>query len=475
MNVAARLLGLGGFFIVWTSDSLILAKQCGQCGGDCKPSGLCSSGCKIGWKGLGCTTSCTPEEDCANPCKCPRACLCDTQFQTCTALCMARDEDVPPSDDDKLYTAYAILAVSGVAILFGLTSLFCFLWRRHAHGLRGTILSHPLCAKCPGFRDCLQRLGSRLGLASFKLGVRDSLDTLGEEDEKNTAHYSQKLRQWRRAKATVVGVKMEPAPIRQSATSGYKWKKKWRERKERSKQKRKLKHAERKLKREASSASGGLEGGQGERRASIILPPPSGARNPSTTTSTLSSSVAFQRRGSMAPQRLNQQLKEANLQREVMEAARHTDSQSPSSSGQSSTSSASSEPSSVPVRRSNSVDPFRDPTSPPPARPPPDPAALSKSQAGLFALVARSTSTQSANASDDSTENDGDNESSIDEASRTGVIPPPREPSSPASKKASVAPANRTNSAFTPQSPQTWTTPVEAFSELSEVVVTKPK
>ena len=38
-------------------------------------------------------TECSPREDCRNPCRCARPCLCDTQFQTCTArLCMAVEE-----------------------------------------------------------------------------------------------------------------------------------------------------------------------------------------------------------------------------------------------------------------------------------------------------------------------------------------------------------------------------------------------
>ena len=69
---------------------------------------------------------------------------------------------------------------------------------------------------------------------SYFLGNRrDSLTSL--EEEEGNAQYSQSLRQWRRGIPTTVGVKREGLPIKDTATSGYRWKKKWRERKARSK------------------------------------------------------------------------------------------------------------------------------------------------------------------------------------------------------------------------------------------------
>ena len=73
------------------------------------------------------------------------------------------------------------------------------------------------------FLSCSYFLGNR----------RDSLTSL--EEEAGHAQYSQSVRQWRRGIPTTVGVKREGLPIKETATSGYRWKKKWRERKARSK------------------------------------------------------------------------------------------------------------------------------------------------------------------------------------------------------------------------------------------------
>ena len=73
------------------------------------------------------------------------------------------------------------------------------------------------------FLSCSYFLGNR----------RDSLTSL--EEEAGQAQYSQSIRQWRRGIPTTVGVKREGLPIKDTATSGYRWKKKWRERKARSK------------------------------------------------------------------------------------------------------------------------------------------------------------------------------------------------------------------------------------------------
>ena len=68
---------------------------------------------------------------------------------------------------------------------------------------------------------------------------RDSLTSL--EEEAGNASYSQNLRQWRRGIATTVGVKKDSALPKETAVSGFRWKKKWRERKKKSKEVRQLK------------------------------------------------------------------------------------------------------------------------------------------------------------------------------------------------------------------------------------------
>lgn len=175
------------------------------------------------------------------------------------------------------YSLAVVLACLVLAV--GVAFLVFATWRQSstdlpndhapARGLRGVVLGRACCARCPVIRDCLQWLGTALHLPGFGLGARDSLDTFCEEDEIEGLTYSQRMRQSRHHRQFgIVGVKTESVPIRSSAMSGYKWKKKWRDRREKSKQKRKLKHQERKRMRDDDPAAAAARA----RAGSIILP-----------------------------------------------------------------------------------------------------------------------------------------------------------------------------------------------------------
>jgi hypothetical protein len=74
-------------------------------------------------------------------------------------------------------------------------------------------------------------------VCSFQLGAKDSLDNFGNDDEMEGMTYSAQRQLTRHSTRDrpVLGVRSENQ-VFESGYSGYKWKKKWRDRKERSKQ-----------------------------------------------------------------------------------------------------------------------------------------------------------------------------------------------------------------------------------------------
>ncbi|KAL8589989.1 hypothetical protein ACOMHN_007014 [Nucella lapillus] len=134
--------------------------------------------------------------------------------------------------------------------------------RARSGRLRGHIMSMACWSLCSQRRDWLLKKGFKWGLPGFQLGAKDSLDTIAGDDEFLAQEQSQAFRHWRRSNAPVLGVKAE-RPMVISSTSGYRWKRKWRDRKVASKQKQKMRHEKRKLRKMGMSP---------KQRGSIILP-----------------------------------------------------------------------------------------------------------------------------------------------------------------------------------------------------------
>ncbi|XP_070187449.1 nucleolin-like [Littorina saxatilis] len=118
-------------------------------------------------------------------------------------------------------------------LLVGVTVSACLVWERHGHIITAWLLGLPFLVSCLTRKD------------------QNEIDQI---EDVTSVIKSQNLRQWRRKKPAVIGIKSDKI-ISKSATSGYKWKKKWRDRKIRSKEKRKLKHEERKKRRAIKAAA----------------------------------------------------------------------------------------------------------------------------------------------------------------------------------------------------------------------------